>query len=517
MSDTTLFVDKLKADLYGVFVTDDNGCEAQKDIYINEPQEPLLASLDTIIHAHCFGDNSGQILRTTSGGIPPYNWDWNNGETSEDATNIYAGTHILNLSDANSCEFIDTIIITHPDKLIATTEQLNADCNGNRDAYAKVIPKGGTIPYTYLWSTGSVNDSIHKIAQGTHSVTVTDKLNCTVVKTVDITQPNDITFTHLVDSVNCYGFSDGSITVEVFGGTEPYYISFGDSTFSKINTENSYVLNNVPKGMYNVTVIDKNQCVVQKAIQVYEPDTLHWSVETVDVKCYREANGSIDLTIWGGTPSYNYLWNSGDSIQDIDSLVANNYEVTVSDHHGCTIIAYAWIEEPQPLILESDVYDVTCRDQQDGKIQVYVSGGIEDYSYLWSNDGTSDNIYELPAGKYYIVVRDSNDCIKTDTFNINVTDIDCIDPPTAFTPDGDDYNDTWHLENIHLFPNAEVQVFNKWGQQMFYSKGEYTAWDGTFKGGKLPAATYYYIIDLHNGSAKYTGPVTIVKGNTLGN
>ena len=153
---------------------------------------------------------------------------------------------------------------------------------------------------------------------------------------------------------------------------------------------------------------------------------------------------------------------------------------------------------------------VSCRDNDDGSIQVFVEGGTENYAYLWSNNEITESIYDLLPGTYAITVTDANGCVKVDTINVNALDIDCIDPVTAFTPDGDGINDTWFLENMELYPEASVKVFNKWGNLLYESNGVYEPWDGYYNGKRLPSATYYYIIDLGNGSTPYTGPVTIV-------
>ena len=127
-------------------------------------------------------------------------------------------------------------------------------------------------------------------------------------------------------------------------------------------------------------------------------------------------------------------------------------------------------------------------------------------------DGNCDKAMEMAVDNAKETVQGSIDagCEKYDTLNINVTDIDCINAPTAFTPDGDGYNDTWILENMENYPEAIVSVFNTWGNKVFESNGIYQPWDGTFNGKKLPAATYYYVINLNNGTAPYSGAITSV-------
>ena len=85
--------------------------------------------------------------------------------------------------------------------------------------------------------------------------------------------------------------------------------------------------------------------------------------------------------------------------------------------------------------------------------------------------------------------------------------------PNAFTPNGDGKNDEWVIDGINLFPNVVISVYNRWGEQLFYSKGNYTPWDGTYNGKPVPVGTYYYIINLNDPRYPnaYTGPLTILR------
>jgi gliding motility-associated-like protein len=87
----------------------------------------------------------------------------------------------------------------------------------------------------------------------------------------------------------------------------------------------------------------------------------------------------------------------------------------------------------------------------------------------------------------------------------------CIQPPNAFTPNGDNYNDTWHLENIEIYPEAEIKVFNRWGELIYEHRNPVEEWNGIHSGVELPSETYYYIITLDSQKKPLTGPITIVR------
>jgi gliding motility-associated-like protein len=118
----------------------------------------------------------------------------------------------------------------------------------------------------------------------------------------------------------------------------------------------------------------------------------------------------------------------------------------------------------------------------------------------------------LAPGAYTLIVYDANSCSKTYDFIVPENNGECLTIVNTFTPNGDNYNDTWVIRNIHLYPEANVKVFNRWGNLIFESQGEYIPWDGSYKGEQLPSEVYYYVIVLNNDEDnKYTGTVTIVR------
>ncbi|HRW22210.1 MAG TPA: gliding motility-associated C-terminal domain-containing protein, partial [Bacteroidales bacterium] len=134
-------------------------------------------------------------------------------------------------------------------------------------------------------------------------------------------------------------------------------------------------------------------------------------------------------------------------------------------------------------------------------------------TYVWS-EGTSgiEFIDGLVEGEYLVTVIDANGC-EYELDIIQLTDIqeECLKIPNAFTPNADGINDTWILENIHLYPTAYIKVFNRWGQNMYEAKGIDEPWDGNYNGNPVPVGVYLYVIDLFNGDEPYTGTVTIVR------
>ena len=512
ISDTDNALNAIGADDYTVDIEDANGCHFIQTLSVTQPAQPV-GIISAVTDNVCFGATAGQIDITVTGGTTAYGYSWSNGNSSEDITALTSGTYTVTVTDANGCVETHTATITEPSSAVsASIVSQNVRCSGGSNGYAQVTASGGTMPYTYSWSNGVSTDVNDGLVAGIYTVTVTDVNGCTANSGVNLTEPTSgIGITNTTSNVTCHGLADGTITVNITGGTTPYAVYFGDTTNAMFHTQNNYTISELIAGTYHVITIDASGCSSEAFITVTEPDTISLSFITTPASCYNGSDGTIDLTVSGGTPAFTYLWTNGLTTEDISGLTAGTYTVLVKDANSCTMTGSATVEQPAELITTGTVSATTCIDETDGKIEIVVSGGVGGYNYLWSNAEITQNIYNLSSGEYFVSVTDGNGCLRTDTFFVNITEIECLNPPNAFTPDGDGYNDTWVLDNLDLYPASTVQIFNKWGMILYETNGTYVPWDGTYKGGVMPAATYYYIIDLGNGSPAYTGHVTIVK------
>ncbi len=236
------------------------------------------------------------------------------------------------------------------------------------------------------------------------------------------------------------------------------------------------------------------------------------SYNTSIVSCYDGSDGAINITLSGGIPPYDYNWSTGDKSKNISQLSAGQYEISVFDNHDCKLEEKIEVDQFPQINVEYEITEISCNDQSDGSILLNVSGGAGSYKFLWSTGDTTQNIYNNVSGIYSVIIRDNNNCeLELDDLEINFNESVCINIPSSFTPHGDGTNDTWILRNIDLYPNAVIKVFNRWGNEVFQSKGYKMPWDGQYKGKKLPPATYFYVVELNNEEKPYTGSVTIVR------
>jgi gliding motility-associated-like protein len=155
-----------------------------------------------------------------------------------------------------------------------------------------------------------------------------------------------------------------------------------------------------------------------------------------------------------------------------------------------------------------------CPDKSDGEIILTVNGGVPgtDYKYNWSDNSTGNNITNISEGFYRVTVTDLNRCSVKDSIQVISANPTCLVIPNAISPNMDLINDVWNIRHIEQYPNVVVTIYNNWGEVVWKSERGYPRpWDGRSNGMALPIDSYFYLIDLHNGSKPIGGSVTIIK------
>jgi gliding motility-associated-like protein len=138
-------------------------------------------------------------------------------------------------------------------------------------------------------------------------------------------------------------------------------------------------------------------------------------------------------------------------------------------------------------------FSKTDKECEAGKASVSILSGTAPYQYVWSNASVTDHTENLEAGTYTVTVMDA---AGQDTSIVFTIEEQICEPvaETHFTPNGDMFNDSWDISRINYFPDFELVVYNRWGQQVHHQTNQYTAWEGTHLGLPLPDGTYYYIL-----------------------
>ncbi len=398
----------LSAGSYVITIRDNNNCETEIPVTVTQPSAPLYATV-TVSNVLCYGNPTGGINLTVTGGTLPYTYLWSNGAVTEDLINIPSGTYNVTVTDANGCTTTSTGTVTQPPAaLTATAAVTNVLCNGNSTGTVNLTVTGGTSPYAFLWSNGATSEDLTAVEAGSYSVTVTDANNCTTTAVAVITEPEVLSATAGLTHVLCFGESTGGINLVVTGGVEPY-------TFLWSNGASSEDLTDIPSGTYTVTITDANGCTTTSGGTITQPAAaLAAGTVVTNVLCYGNPTGGINLTVTGGTLPYIYLWSNGAVTEDLINIPAGIYNVTITDANGCTTTSTGTVTQPSAaLAATAAVTDVLCNGNSTGTVNLTVMGGTSPYAFLWSNGATSEDLTAVEAGSYSVTVTDANNCTTT--------------------------------------------------------------------------------------------------------
>lgn len=403
--ETTKDIKGLGAGKYSLTITDKNGFKQKVETVIAEPP-PFKAQLLSTTNITCNGGTNGAVDIHAEGGVQPYRYRWSNGQSSQDIVNVAVGEYTVKVTDANGCENDLKTTITQPDALKLSIEsQANVKCTGQSTGAINLAVAGGVAPYKYKWNNAIETEDIRAIKAGPYSVLVTDSKGCTANLSSQITEPRALTLSEgIIKQVDCKGNSTGSISLNVAGGVSPYKFAWlsGDSTKD---------LSNIKAGTYAVKVTDLNGCTTSYSKNITEPTKLIRTVEGVtNILCYGDAKGAVNISVTGGVTPYAYRWNNGANTQDIMDVKAGRYSVQIKDANNCSDSVSVVVKENSLLATKTTVSNIKCFGQKSGMIDLAVSGGLKPYRYQWSNTSKMQDIRDLAAGNYAVIVKDSVGC-----------------------------------------------------------------------------------------------------------
>ncbi len=508
----------------GIQVTSDAGCQSTTSQGITvDPMPTVEFSVADV----CLGDETQftAISTVSSGLVTDYDWELNGNGFFDDASGLTSSTQFI--SDGN---YQIGLQVTSDQGCVNDTFQLvtiapfpyvnfsfdNACQNTNVQFTNLTGNVVGTIGYE--WSFGvegtstDISPSFSFSGAGLAQVELIGltSYGCadTLVQTVNINPSPEAEFT--ADSV-CYGETTTFINItDPKGSTvENYFWDFGDSNVSvAFNPTHQY---NAP-GEYDVTLIayttDGCRDTIIHAVRVWELPTPEITASGPVFFCEGE---NVDLTVNpDGTPTF---WSTGETTQTITVDTTGDYQVTITDANGCqgetSILIYSWL---LPELTISN--DTTISLGED--VPLWVTGAL---TYDWQpstylDDSSSDmpnSISPKETITYSVVGTDVNDCQSDASVTIKVEVDYNLKPVNLFTPNGDGTNDRFYIGNIECYSDCQLNVYNRWGLQVYSSNSYQNDWKGVFNNDPLPDGTYYYIIECDGREDRFDGAVTILK------
>lgn len=423
-------ISSLAPGMYSVTVTDANDCEAIESYTITEPAELVASASPTDIL--CKGDNTGAVSLSVSGGTSPYTYQWSSGAGSQNLSMVLAASYTVTVTDANGCEAVASATVQEPATLLVVdgvAEQIT--CNGGSDGAINMTISGGEAPYILSWSHGSTSEDLDDLGPGTYTITVTDNLGCVKMATYEITDPPVLSASGIPTPVSCKGAANGSVSLSVIGGEGPYDYAWTHGPATKD-------VSNLEPGFYSVAVTDSRGCTTSESFTITEPDVLSSSSTQTEINCKGAADGTVEVTVAGGTVPYTYSWSNGSTNKDLNGVIANTYTLTITDNRGCTTTETVTLTEPaEGLTVSPNITDVVCSGASTGSIELTVSGGTGPYTYLWNTGATTKDIMDVLPGTYEVTVTDSQQCTRFERYNViapdalsiseSVSDLSCFE------------------------------------------------------------------------------------------
>jgi len=588
---------------YAVTVTDMNGCQIMTEIEIPEREEIVILS-DTI-QAACIGETSQLFSLEISGGVAPYEVAWDDNFMGQEIQDLPTGIYEVTVTDSNFCEQFGEITINEYPDLLLDIDSNDPECSNVNDGILSVtsgIYSDSTdiSSLDFLWSNGETGVAIGELfGDSIYQYTVTDDFGCDHMDEIYLNGPTAITGNvEVIQEISCYGDSTGSFSIEANGGTGMLTLDW------PMNIDvNGTVAEDLPAGVYPVSVTDELGCVSEFEAEFAQPDSLFFQATVTGILCFNDNNGSILGTANGGTGTLALEWSNGSQSESITDLMSGDYSLTISDENGCEVVEEYFIGSPNAeFIVDVLENDVRCFMTKSGAIEVYPSGGTEPYqifldSVNYFNTSLIDN---LSAGTYNMYAQDDNDCmveiglvtieeaeeifidLGDDAFveigsifepelmsnasdlveyswttippDLELSCIDCATPtvvdvqmsftlevtvrdskgckfsdaqfvsitdgsfiavPTAFSPNGNNFNERLVVFGKNSVMIKRFEIFDRWGELVYLAEdfpvnNQLIGWDGTFNGKELNSGVYVWRAQF----IKRNGQEQIEEGST---
>ncbi|WP_409557687.1 T9SS type B sorting domain-containing protein [Allomuricauda sp. SCSIO 64092] len=511
-SDTHLFQNvPASPDSYRYYIRDSFNCISIVSNAVGvEAIETLTVTLDTsAARVNCTGDSTALIDAVADGGLGNYQFalfrdQANTDEVRPNQTDgtfadLPMGTYYVRVQSGD-CEVVsEQVLIGEPTPLVVNPTITEISCADANDGSITLDVQGGSGDYQFAISPNlnqfDDENSFDELSPGDYIVIVQDGNGCFEVVEFSLIAPSSLAVTSTVTDEICFESADGTVTLEINGGTAPYFTSLNSNADTDFN-QDVFQYTDLTSGTHVVFIRDANGCEVTEVFEV-SPGVNLAGEAIVEYPCDSGITSNrVSLSFEDPSTTGNLLYglDTADPAQMVlegtfEGIPGGDHYITVMHSNGCTNTFDFSITEFDPLglqLTESDINTITA----------LATGGSGNYTFTINDETPTDDaeFYITETATYTITVTDENGCSVTEEIFMEFIDIEI---PNFFTPDGDGHNDTWAPRNMGQYQNIFIKIYDRYGRTLYQFRGNEDDWDGQYQLSDLPTGDYWYIIKLN--------------------
>lgn len=533
-------LENVPAGAYSLLISNaDNSCtQTYGPIILENTTGPNINQASVKIQSTNCGQATGSITNISATGSGTLKYKWANDQqqqvgTDKDLLNQPAGTYKLQVTDDTQCGPIYTTDIVIPETNGVTLDESKvqtsvASCSQNNGSITGITFSGAT-KFQWVDANNKVvatTADFKNAVAGDYTFTASNNFGCSKtskVYHVDLQAP--VQFPPYAATIvpSCFGNNNGSVSVAIDGLAKSARWINGQG----VTVWNGASLLNTAAGTYQLYLTDQNGC--ENYYNTYIVDELpEYKVagtgEIVNDQCGLKIGSISNVNITGGVPPYIYKWTNANNgvvgeTNSITNLAAGKYVLNVVDARcGNVDIPYTIIDESADVVAPS-VSDLQLCSS--GSALLIVNNAALSVTYrLYDAQSSAQPIDEQKGGKFnitvsanrsYFISQLTGTCESSRAEVKVAVGLSVVNIANTFTPNGDGVNDYWKITSIENYPDAIVQVFSRYGQKVYESKGYGTPFEGNLNGKKLPAGVYYYIINLKTNCNILSGSLTVIR------
>jgi gliding motility-associated-like protein/uncharacterized repeat protein (TIGR01451 family) len=510
-SDTHLF-QNVAVGNYQYFIMDQDSCISMISNSVGiEPIETLTVVIDpSAAIINCNGEATALIEADAQGGLGNYEYALFRDQATTDEvrpnqtdgtfSDLPIGTYYVRVQ-SEDCEVVSGVIqIDEPTPLVVDPDITDISCDGATDGAITLNVSGGTGDYQFAISPNldqfDDENTFDELAEGSYIVIIQDGNGCFEVVEFDLIAPDplEVTSRTITDEI-CFESADGTVTIEVIGGTAPYFTSLNSNADADF-AQDVFQYTDLPSGDHVLFIRDANGCETTDFFTV-NPGVNLAGEPLVEYLCDSGITSNrVSIVFEDQTVAADVLYglDTADPAQMVlngtfEGLTGGDHSITVLHSNGCENTYDFTITEFEPL-------DLQLTESGINTISALATGGSGNYMFTINDESPTDEseFYILETATYTITVTDENGCSVTGEIFIEFIDVEI---PNFFTPDGDGNNDTWAPRNIEPYDNIFIKIYDRYGRTLYQFRGNEDDWDGQYQLNDLPTGDYWYIIKLN--------------------